>query len=64
MDEILDGYFEEEDADDFYFKWHVEKTALGKVEHEIEIIDKENNEHIKKKCIINKLTILKFILAY
>ena len=48
MDEILDGYFEEEDADDFYFKWHVEKTALGKVEHEIEIIDKENNEHIKE----------------
>lgn len=48
MDEILDGYFEEEDANDFYFKWHVEKTALGKVEHEIEIIDKENNEHIKE----------------
>ena len=48
MDEILDGYFEEEDADDFYFKWEAKKTAFGKIEHLIEIIDKENNEHIKE----------------
>ena len=43
MDYILDGYFEEEDAEDFYFKWSVKKVALGKVEHFVEIIDKENN---------------------
>ena len=85
MDYILDGYFEEEDAEDFYFKWSVKKIistrpsikltfaskafnratsnmsfdksvayisvkkiALGKVEHFVEIIDKENNEHIKE----------------
>lgn len=48
MDQVLDGYFEEEDADDFYFKWDVKKTAYGKVEHLVEIIDKENNEHIKE----------------
>lgn len=48
IDNILDGYLEEEDADDFYFKWAVKKTALGKVEHLVEIIDKENNEHIKE----------------
>lgn len=48
MEQILDGYFEEEDADDFYFKWAVKKIAFGKVEHLVEIIDKENNEHIKE----------------
>ncbi len=48
MDQILDGYFEEEDEDDFYFKWDVKKTAYGEIEHLVEIIDKENNEHIKE----------------
>lgn len=48
IEEVLDGYFEEEDEEDFYFKWAVKKTAPGKVEHLVEIIDKDNNEHIKE----------------
>ena len=48
MDYVLDGYFEEEDDDEFYFKWAVKKTGEGKVEHLVEIIDKENNEHINE----------------
>lgn len=48
INEVLDGYFEEEDEDDFYFKWAASKVAQGKVEHIVEIIDKENNEHVKE----------------
>lgn len=48
MDHIINNYLEEEDAEDFYFKWSVDKTGPGKVEHVVEIIDKENNEHIKE----------------
>ena len=48
MDYVLDGYFEEEDDEEFYFKWAVKKTGEGKVEHLVEIIDKENNEHINE----------------
>lgn len=48
MDKVLDGYQEIEDEDDFYFNWSVKKTGPGKVEHQIEIIDKENNDHVKE----------------
>lgn len=48
MDYVLDGYFEEDDDEEFYFKWAVKKTGEGKVEHLVEIIDKENNEHINE----------------
>ena len=47
-DQILDNYLEEENDDDFYFKWAVKKVAPGKVEHYVEIIDKENNDHVQE----------------
>lgn len=47
-DQILDNYLEEENDDDFYFKWTVKKVAPGKVEHYVEIIDKENNDHVQE----------------
>ena len=46
--QILDNSLEEENDDDFYFKWAVKKVAPGKVEHYVEIIDKENNDHVQE----------------
>ena len=42
------SYTHLEDDEEFYFKWAVKKTGEGKVEHLVEIIDKENNEHINE----------------
>lgn len=47
-DQVLVDYFEEANDDDFYFKWAVTNKAPGRIEHYVEIIDKENNDHVKE----------------
>jgi SAM-dependent methyltransferase len=51
MQTILHNYEEENDEDDFYFHWIVTSLGEGKISHQVEIIDKENNEHVKETHI-------------
>lgn len=46
MENILNGYNEENDEDDFYFHWFVERLAKGYVKHSVEIIDKVENDRV------------------
>ncbi len=48
IDHLLDNYLEEENDDDFYFRWAVKKTGPGKVEHQVKIIDKENDDLVEE----------------
>lgn len=48
MNETLRDYHEHEEDEEFYFDWTVSNEGDGKVRHEIEIIDKESNEHVKE----------------
>ena len=47
MNVILKDYFEEEE-EDFFFSWKVRNIESGYVEHHIEIIDEENDQHFKE----------------
>ena len=44
METILKDYDEENDEDDFYFHWHVDRISKGYVKHSVEIIDKVEND--------------------
>lgn len=46
MENILNGYNEENDEDDFYFHWFVERLAKGYVKHSVEIVDKIENDRV------------------
>ena len=46
METILKDYDEENDEDDFYFHWHVDHLEKGSVKHNVEIIDKVNQERV------------------
>ena len=39
-------YDEENDEDDFYFHWHVDRISKGYVKHSVEIIDKVENDRV------------------
>ena len=45
-DQILKDYDEENDEDDFYFHWHVDRISKGYVKHSVEIIDKVENDRV------------------
>ena len=45
-DQILKDYDEENDEDDFYFHWHVDRISKGYVKHSVEIIDKVENDQV------------------
>ena len=47
METILKDYDEENDEDDFYFHWHVDRISKGYVKHSVEIIDK-----VEKKVLV------------
>ena len=46
METILKDYDEENDEDDFYFHWHVDRISKGYVKHSVEIIDKVENDRV------------------
>lgn len=46
MEKILQNYDEENDDEEFYFHWHVDRLAKGYVKHSVEIIDKVNNDRV------------------
>lgn len=46
METILKNYDEENDEDDFYFHWHVDRISKGYVKHSVEIIDKVENDRV------------------
>ena len=60
MEEILKDYKEENDDDDFYFKWQVDKLGYGYVKHIVEIIDKLEDEHILEEHYQRTLSIEKY----
>ena len=39
-------YKEEQQDDEFYFKWEVKKMGEGKISHRVQIDDFENDEHV------------------
>ena len=63
METILKDYDEENDEDDFYFHWHVDRISKGYVKHSVEIIDKVEMIEFMKN-IIKKRMMLRPILNY
>lgn len=51
MEETLLNYHEHQEDEEYYFDWQVEKLGLGKVKHQIEIIDKETGERVNETHI-------------
>jgi len=60
MEMILKDYKEENDEDDFYFKWQVDRLGYGYVKHIVEIIDKLENDHIFEEHYQRTLTVEKY----
>lgn len=57
MNTILKDYREENDDENFYFKWQVEQLDYGYIKHIVEIIDKLENEHIYEEHLQKTLSL-------
>ncbi len=49
VDVTFYDYKEENEDDDFYFKWTVRKIAEGKIRHHVQIIDQENHDRVDER---------------
>lgn len=61
VEETLRDYHEHDEDEEYYFDWKVENVGLGKVKHNIEIIDKNSNEFVKETHIQQTYDIDKYI---
>ena len=57
METTLKDYLEENDDEDFYFKWEVKNVDYGQVEHHIIINDKVENEYVEEVHIQKTLEV-------